>query len=94
MCIVTAQAPTVQTMRNLQHELQHLGLAKLFDCEPFDRLPLLRYLAGLGDDDTMDIDTLAAKCIALILLNTSRVSTDLARMAKRYVGRSYIYRYY
>ncbi len=33
MCIVTAQGPTIRVLKNLQHELQILRLAHIFDCE-------------------------------------------------------------
>ncbi|GAB5362757.1 hypothetical protein AAMO2058_000825800 [Amorphochlora amoebiformis] len=79
-CIVTAQTPSVETMVSLVQEVRHLGLAKVFNVEPFDPTPVANLLKSWGSNDTMPLEKLTVKLAVLISMNTDRKPTDMERM--------------
>ena len=82
MAIVTAQSPSLQTVRTLSGELHALGIAELFGV-PADgaREAVLDALAEWGDHAALPPERLLARLVLLLLLKSDRSAADLARIS-------------
>ena len=82
MAIVTAQSPSLQTVRTLSGELHALGIAELFSV-PADgaREAVLDALAEWGDHAALPPERLLARLVLLLLLKSDRSAADLARIS-------------
>ena len=83
MAIVTAQSPSLQTVRTLSGELHALGIAELFGV-PADgaREAVLDALAEWGDHAALPPERLLARLVLLLLLKSDRSAADLARASR------------